>query len=89
MKSTQNLWAAYQLSKTYNCRPSQLMHIEDPLAAYYFDRAIAVFGIHLENEIEQAEAKGKSASQKAMKRNMVLNKYLGIGKFAKPAVTGR
>lgn len=62
------------------------MSIEDPLAAYYLDRAVAVFGIHLENEIETAESRGKSAAQKTMKRNMVLQRYLGLGKFASPTV---
>jgi len=41
-----------------------------------------VFGIHLENELEKAEQKGKSARSKQMKKNMVLQQYLGAGAFA-------
>lgn len=60
------------------------MGIEDPVTAYYLDRAVGVFGVHLESELERAESKGKTARSKAMKRNMVLVKYLGpeAGNFA-------
>ncbi len=82
VRSPQSLWATFQLAKTYNCRPSDLLGIDEQPAAFYLDRAVGVFGIHLENELETAEAKGKSARSKAMKKNMVLQKYLGVGKFA-------
>lgn len=84
MRSPQSCWATYQLAKTYGCLPSQLLGIEDQPAAYYFNRAVAIFGIHLESEIEKAESKGKTARAKAMKRNMVFQKYLGAGLFAGP-----
>jgi hypothetical protein len=58
--------------------------IDEQPAAFYFDRAVGVFGIHLENELSEAENKGRSARSKAMKRNMVLQKYLGAGQFANP-----
>lgn len=82
MRNPKTLWATFQLSKTYQCRPSQLLGIEEQPAAYYLDRAVGVFGIHLEGELEKAESKGKTAKSKAMKRNMVLHKYLGTGQFA-------
>jgi len=82
VKSPNNCWAAFQLAKTYGCLPSQLYGIDEQPAAYYFDRSVAVFGIHLESEIEKAESKGKTARSKAMKRNMVMQKYLGVGSFA-------
>lgn len=82
MQSPQNLWATFQLAKTYGCRPSDLLGITEQPTAYYLDRAVAVFGIHLENELEKAEQKGKSARSKQMKKNMVLHKYLGAGTFA-------
>lgn len=82
MTNSQQLWATYQLAKTYGCLPSALLGITEQPAAYYLDRATAVFGIHLENELEKAEKKGRSEKSKQMKRNMVLHKYLGTGQFA-------
>lgn len=61
-----------------------MLGIDEQPAAYYFDRALAVFGLHLESELEKAESQGKSVRSKAMKRNMVLQKYLGAGAFAGP-----
>lgn len=70
------------MAKTFNCRPSELLGIHEQPTAFFLDRATGVFGVHLENEIEAAESKGKTARSKAMKRNMVLQKYLGAGQFA-------
>lgn len=84
------MWAIFQLAKTYSCRPSVLLGIEVQPTAYYFDRAVGVFGIHLERELADAESKGKTATSKNMKRKMVLSKYLGAeaAGFAKGPTKG-
>jgi hypothetical protein len=86
VRNPQSLWGAFQLAKTYGCRPSELFGIDVQPTAYYFDRAIGIFGVHLENELSKAEAGGKSKASKTMKRNMVLARYLGAesAKFAGP-----
>lgn len=83
--SPQNCWAAYQLSKTYRCRPSELYGIEGQPEAFYFDRAVGTFGVHLEAKLAEVENHGKkSKAQKAMARSMILRRYLGSGEFAQP-----
>lgn len=57
--------------------------VEQP-EAYFFDRAVGLFGVHLENELDKAGARGKNKKAKGMAQNMVLQKYLGAGQFATP-----
>lgn len=86
------LWAVWQQSKTYKTKPSELMHIEDEVTAYYLDRAVFTFGTALEAELDKAgQTKGKqkkSQTQVQMAKQMVLNRWLsdpGEQKFADPA----
>lgn len=67
------------------------MGFEDQPLAFYFDRAVGLFGVHLESALAEAESKGKSAASKAMKKKMVLARYLGADAagFAKGPTKGR
>lgn len=78
------MWAAFQLSKTYRCRPSELYGIDEQPTAFYFDRAVGLFGVTVENKLAEAESSKKTKNQKMMARNMVLQRYLGSGGFAAP-----
>jgi hypothetical protein len=42
---------------------------------------VGTFGVHLEGKLAEVDSGKKSAGQKAMARNMILEKYLGAGKF--------
>jgi hypothetical protein len=72
------------MSRRFNSRPSDLFSLKDPLAAYYFDRAVWTFGSRVEREIEEA-SQAKTEQGKAMKLAIVQNKWLGVSKFASPA----
>jgi hypothetical protein len=77
------------MAKQWRCRPSEYLGVTDPLAAFYFDRAIGIFGNRLEQELEKAEQSGKSKTQKSLRRTMILNKWLGptTAKFAEPKLS--
>jgi len=70
------------MCKAMRCRPSELMGFDEYPMAFYFDRAVFYFGTHVENEMEKAgSGKGKSETQRQMARNMVMQRYLGVGQF--------
>lgn len=78
-------------AKTWNCRPSDLLAIEDDYVAYCLDQAVGYFGRHLEAELEKAGSDTKTAEEAEHKRRLILDKYLGEegkpqrGLFADPA----
>lgn len=82
-------------AKTWNCRPSDLLAIEDTYVAYCLDQAVGYFGRHLESELEKAGADAKSEQEGEWKRRAVLDKYFGeedkpsSGRFADPAAMMR
>lgn len=43
------------MSKRYSCRPSQLMGIEDPYAAWCYDEAVYLWDLRVNNEMNEAE----------------------------------
>src|SRR6478752_79953 len=86
------LWAAWQQSKAYRVRPSELMGITAQPLAFYLDRAVFTFGTALDAELDKAgETKGKSkksAAQVQMAKQLVLNRWLDATdqqRFADPA----
>lgn len=89
MKSSAKLWEAWRLSKTYQQLPSQIYGVEDSLASYCFDRAVATFGIAVEQDIEEAtDGKKKKAAEASA--SMVRARWLGTDmKFANPVPTRR
>jgi hypothetical protein len=78
----------YQLGKALGVRPSELLGVDDPYAAFCLDRAVIYFGSTLDAALAKAEGESKNAKQAASKQQMVLNKYLGIRKFRDPAGEG-
>ena len=84
------LWEAWTLSKAYHCRPSDLYDILDTLTAYYFDRAVYVFGSTVESKMDEAGEGAKNTKQAVAARTKILRKYLGekdstAGRFRDPA----
>lgn len=76
-------------SKTWNCRPSDLVAIEDPYVAYCFDQAVGHIGRSIEAELDKVES--KSVAEGEQKRKIVLERFLGDpekpskGLYADPA----
>lgn len=80
------MWGAWRAAKSFRCLPSEYLKINDPLTAFYFDRATFTFGTAIENQLAEArQGKGSDAS-KQMKSKMILAKWLGdaAAGFAKP-----
>lgn len=76
MESPTNLWQAWQLSKSYSCRPSEVYAIHDEVAAFCFDRAVSTFGRGLEAELDKAVNEAKSQAEANRKHALVLNRWL-------------
>lgn len=64
------MWETYQTAKTFNCRPSELLCIEDRYAAYCLDVACGEFGRSLENELSAVEGKNRKEMQAKSARIM-------------------
>lgn len=81
------MWKIWNLAKTYNARPSELLGItDDGLAAYHLDECIWMFGRELDNALEKAlqpERQGRKTkpltpAQQHLRTMDVLEKWLGI-----------
>lgn len=78
-------------AKTWNCRPSDLLDIEDGYVAYCLDQAVGYFGRHLEAELEKAGSGAKNDQEAEWKRKLVMDRYMSDndkpqrGLFADPA----
>lgn len=77
VSSSPKVWEAWQLSKAYVVRPSELYGMTHPVQAFFFDRAVWVFGTTLESDLEKAGAKAKKPKQAEQARMRVLQKWLG------------
>jgi len=55
-------------------RPSDLYQVEDPVAAYCFDRAVYHFGTSLKAELE--EVQGKTEQEIQRKRLSILSRWI-------------
>lgn len=73
-------------AKTWNCRPSDLLGIEDEYVAYCFDQACGYFGRALEAELEKVEAKTEAEGKQ--KRQRILDRYLSMDEDEKPRPGG-
>lgn len=81
------MWAIYKTAKTFSCRPSELLAIDDSYAAYCFDSAVGQFGRSLDAELASVE--GKNKKELTTKTQRVLGKWLdGEMKFRDPAKSG-
>lgn len=70
---------AWRMSKTFHCRPSQLLAIHDEVAAYYLDSAVFYFGVNYELDLEKAGEKAKSDGAKKMAMESVNKRWLNDG----------
>lgn len=68
------MWQLFNLAKTWNSRPSELLNIESDWTAFCLDRAIATFGNALKAELEGVE--GKNAKTVQSKREQVLRNWI-------------
>jgi len=92
VQNTEELWLLFQDSKTWSSRPSQLLGVEDPYAAYCIDQAVAYWGRHLESEMDKAERNTKNEDAATRARQAVLDRYMPrpenqkhTGNFSDPA----
>lgn len=74
----------------WQCRPSQLLAIEDEYAAYCLDQACGEWGAHVRSELEKVE--GKTRAQVEQHQLLTLRRLLGEdsidpGSFAAPVAT--
>lgn len=53
------MWNLHSLSVTYRQRPSEVIGVDDPWAAYQFDLAVAQFGAWVEGKLDERDKKGK------------------------------
>ena len=68
-------------------RPSELLDVESPFAAYCLDNACAAFGQALDGELKSIE--GKTKKEIAMKTNRLMAKWLDMPmRFRDPAKSG-
>lgn len=82
------------MSQTYHCRPSELINLGDPVASYYLDRSVMVFGVGLDNALEKAVQQPNSSKKpltEAARENArakVFGEWLNIEvrRFRDPAV---
>lgn len=85
------MWLLFVDAKTWSCRPSELLNIEDDYVAYCLDQAVGYFGRNLEAELEKAGSGAKNEEDAEWKRQRVLDNFLGEddkpqrGLFADPA----
>lgn len=70
------MWSLYHRAKALSTRPSQLLEIEDSLAAYMFDSAVVTLGTVLENALMETVETG-SGTNKQRKPRYTLSEVLG------------
>lgn len=76
------MWQLFNLAKTYHCRASDLLGIENTWDRFKVDRSVAVFGNALKAELEEVEGKKKKEIQK--KRDQVLSRWFPEARSAEP-----
>jgi hypothetical protein len=64
------------MANQWKTKPSELLNVDDPLAAYYLNRAVFYFGQAYEADIEDAveQAKTKASAERAA--NTVRDRWL-------------
>lgn len=70
------MWSLYQTAKTFNQRPSALLDVSEPYAAYCLDNACGEFGRAIENELGKIE--GKKQGEIDVKADRLLRKWLDL-----------
>lgn len=70
------VWEVFQTAKTFNVRPSAILNVTDPYAAYCLDTAVGEFGRTVENELSGVE--GKNKKEIATKADRLMRKWLDM-----------
>lgn len=52
------MWQAWSSLKTYHLKPSEVLEVEDSIAAYCLDKCVLWFGITVENLLSEREETG-------------------------------
>ena len=52
MQKPTQVWETYSLAKHLRRRPSELLRLSDEVQAYWFDRAVTLFGLSLEEQYQ-------------------------------------
>jgi hypothetical protein len=90
VREARNLWQVWEQGKAYSTRPSQLMGLGKGPAAFYFDRAVTVFGQALEADLKATADSRKTESAKNMAVSMRMNTWIGgAQQFRDPASVKR
>ena len=76
MNNGLQMWDLYNTAKTYHVRPSDLLRVVDPFAAYCLDSACGEWGRTIEAELSRIE--GKNQKEIDVKSDRVLRKYCGL-----------
>lgn len=80
------------MSQRMRVLPSVLLHMRNPVTAFYFDRAVWMFGQAVQSELDEVEAKSKNPKSTPSRQRMVLNKWIPApagkttGRFRDPAI---
>jgi len=84
------------MAKTWTTRPSELFAIADPLTAFYFDRAVTLFGKEVEAAMDEAAEGAKTGKDAQRRRQLALTKYMKTsdgqhvpGTFKDPSAAAR
>lgn len=92
MGNSSQMWMLFVEAKTWRCRPSELLAIDDDYVAYCLDQAVGYFGRELEHALEQAGSGAKDDNEAAWRRKVVIDRWLGDesekprrGTYADPA----
>ena len=81
------MWALYQTAKQFSVRPSSLLDVSEPYAAYCLDNACGEFGRAVENALQEVE--GKNKKEIKVKSERVLRKWLDLPlQYRDPAQSG-
>lgn len=78
------------MSIAYSCPPSKLYGFVHPVEAYYFDRAVWLFGSAMDADIEESTEKVKKNRKAAIERRVAKwldDEETGEGRFAAVTTT--
>lgn len=80
----------WKMAQEWRRRPSEFLDIQDPLVAYYFDRAIYVFGTAVENDMEEQRGKAKDSKKGDQAAQRAFNKWINPApeRFRDPLAPG-
>jgi len=63
------------MAEAYHRTPSELLKIQNPLHAYFLDRAVFYFGVAIDADMERSTRDAKNEKMRVVKQNMVFNRW--------------